>query len=346
MGIDKQYASLINEDASMLLRPKTGLQDMVLEVDPGVSEDDIEEGSTVPLASTQPNVNPDEFLASLDADTQSFLKLLLAGAGDALDPEQGRGIKFSNALRRLEPFARDVAKINGQLALRRENITNAITNFRSLSDELADKDQDLTAFVDSSDAVLQRFANQESSIREALQELPGALDETNQALISADEFALQSGPALRNNLPGARALKPALQATRPFLQQTVAPIRDQIRPFTKQVLTPTTDLRKATQGLANTIPPLRVGFTRLNEGLNALALNPEGVAESYLFYAPWFNHNTNLIGTPQDANGPLLRAITMDSCATARLADGVFAVVPYIKTIAQLTSFPATPEIC
>lgn len=346
MEVENKYAPLINEDASMLLRPKTGLQDMVMEVDPGVSDEDIEEGATVPLASTLPNVNPDEVLASLDADTQSFLKLLLAGGAEGLDPERDRGTKLSAALRQLEPFARDISRINSGLAQRRGNISNAITNFRLLSDELADKDEDLTAFIDSSDAVLQRFANQEASIRAALQELPGTLRETNGALKSADELAINAGPALRNNLGAARGLKPALRALRPFMQETVPPIRDQIRPFTQQVLQPVTDLRRATQGLGNTARPAKVGFTRINQILNALAANPEGQGEGYLFFLPWLNHNANLTATLQDSQGPLLRAIVMNSCATARLADPVFNVLPFIRTLAEVTAFPQTQEIC
>ena len=69
MAIDNKYAPLIHNNASLLLRPKTGLNDMVVEVDPGTqSAPQIKEDSTVPLASTQPQVNPDEFLASLDGD--------------------------------------------------------------------------------------------------------------------------------------------------------------------------------------------------------------------------------------------------------------------------------------
>ncbi len=251
MEVDNDKAGLIKEDARLLLRPKTGLNDMVIEVDPG-SEDgeSIEEGATIPLASTQPNVNPDEILASLDADTQAFLKLLLAGGAEALDPEQGRGRKASNAFRQFEPFARDISRLSGGLAQRRESIRRSIHNFRLLSEELANRDEDLTSFVDSSNAVLQRFANQEANLRESLQELPSTLSETNKALISGNRFALAALPALRDSLPGARALQPALRAARPFLQQTVAPIRDQIRPFTVQVYEPTVHLREATQGLA------------------------------------------------------------------------------------------------
>ncbi|MGH2983007.1 MAG: MlaD family protein, partial [Solirubrobacterales bacterium] len=140
MEVDNDKAQLINEDASLLLRPKTGLNDMVIDVDPGTTDQDIEDGSTVPLASTQPSVNPDEILAGLDADTQGFLKLLLAGGAEALDPEQRRGEKLGNALRRLEPFARDVARITAGLAVRRETVRNAIHNIGLLCHELADRD--------------------------------------------------------------------------------------------------------------------------------------------------------------------------------------------------------------
>ena len=49
MEVDDQYVPLIHDDASVLLRPKTGLQDMTLELDPGTTGD-VEEGSTIPLA--------------------------------------------------------------------------------------------------------------------------------------------------------------------------------------------------------------------------------------------------------------------------------------------------------
>ena len=45
----------------------------------------------------------------------------------------GNGEKLSAGLRRLEPFARDVAKINGLLSQRRQNIRSSIHNFRVLS---------------------------------------------------------------------------------------------------------------------------------------------------------------------------------------------------------------------
>lgn len=346
MEVEDEYGSLINEDASLLLRPKTGLNDMVIEVDRGISTEQIEEGATIPLASTQPNVNPDEILAALDADTQSFLKLLLGGGAEALDPAKGRDRKLSGALRQLEPFARDVARITGGLAQRRENVRNSIHNFRLLAEELGNKDRELSDFVASSNEVLDSFAAQEASIRATLRELPGALSETNAALGSANRMAIEAAPALRDLLPGARALAPALRATRPFLRKTVAPIRDQIRPFTRQVFQPVSHLRQAIKGLANTVPPLKTGFIRLNEGLNALAANPTGSAEGYLFYLPWMNHDTNSLFTLQDAHGPLRRGIVLQSCGTARFVESSAFQQPFIQTLIELTGQTTSEQIC
>ncbi len=180
MQVDNKYAPLIHPDASLLLRPRSGLQDMTIEVDPGSKGGEVEEGSTLPLADTQPNVQPDQVLASLDGDTQSFLQLLLQGASTGLQHSP----KLSSGLRRFEPTARALAEIGGALAKRRQNIQRVITNFGLLMKELGKKDTQLAGFVRSSNDVLASFARQEASIRGTIRELPAALHETQGALES------------------------------------------------------------------------------------------------------------------------------------------------------------------
>jgi phospholipid/cholesterol/gamma-HCH transport system substrate-binding protein len=346
MEVDNEYAPLIHDDSSLLLRPKTGLNDMVMEVDPGTqASPEVKEGSTLPLASTQPQVNPDEILASLDADTQQFLKLLLANGAEALDPERGRDVKLSNALRRLDPFARDIGRISRALAVRRQNIANSIHNFQLLSTELGDRDQDLVDFVDSSNAVLGSFAREQASLRSALRELPGTLKEAKGALTGANALALQSGPALKKSIPGAKATAPALRALRPFFRETAGPIQNQIRPFTKQVASPVTHVAQISQGLGTATPGLKVGFTDLNGGLNALAFNPPGTDEGFLFYVPWLNHDLNTTYMLQDAYGPIRRGLVLESCSTASVAESVLQSEPYLRMLYQLTGQPRITNI-
>ena len=357
MQIEDQYAELVHADATMLLRPRTGLQDMVVELDPGTGTKQIDEGATVPLTQTESQVQSDEILASLDRDTRSYLQLLLEGGGRGLG---GNGEELSAVLKRFEPTARDLAKINGKLSQRRANIARAIHSFREVSEELGSKDTQLGDFVESSNAVMASFANQEASIRSALQELPTALEATHGALDSGNDLALELGPTSTALIPSAKSLGPALRKSRSFFRDTVGPVRNQIRPFTRQVREPVRHLTSAAKALNQNTPPVRKSVHDLNALFNALAFNPSGSEEGYLFWSSWFAHNTNELFTLQDASGPILRGLVFQSCGTAAnaesLTNDVLTPRPFLKTLQQLTRVPtaldpppydpAQPAIC
>ena len=114
--IDREFLP-IYKDATILMRPTTGLKDMFFELDPGSeSAGEYEEGDTVPVANTAPDVNLDEILGALDSDTQAYLKLLLVGAGKGLE---GRDQDLGKLLGGLGPINRDLAKLNSEVAKRK-----------------------------------------------------------------------------------------------------------------------------------------------------------------------------------------------------------------------------------
>ena len=346
MKVEDRYAPILRSDATALLRPRTGLQDMTVEVQPGTTAaSPLEEGGTIAVAGTDNNVQPYEILASLDRDTRQFLVLLLEGGARGLGEN---GEELSAVLRRFEPTARDLARINRGLAKRRANIARAISSFREVSEELGARDTQLAEFVDSSDAALGAFANSEASIRETLRELPSALAATRGALESGDQFALELGPAARDLIPSARSLGPALRASRPFFRQTTGPIRDQIRPFTRDVRPAVRDLTDAAKALGQATPPLSASLGEVNRLFNALAFNPPGAEEGYLFYLPWLNHNVSGMFAFQDAHGPLRRAIVLQSCLTAVNAEALTAPASqaFLRTLQQLTRVARSADIC
>lgn len=343
MGINDPYQDLIHEDATMLLRPRTGLQDMTIEVDPGRSGPVVEEGQVIPLSQTQPNVMPDQILASLDADTRDYLQLLIQGGAEGLG---GRKKQLSAGLRRFEPLGRDIARINVALAERRQNIKRAITSFRSLAEALARSDTQLADFVTTQNEVFGAFADQEASLRELLQELPSTLTATRQAVESGDELALELGPASEALLPVAQSFAPAQEAAQEFARETVAPIREQIRPFTSQVRRPIRHLKQASGPLGTTVKGTSKTFGELERFFNAWAYNPAGSEEGYLFWTAWLNHNSNNTATFQDAHGPLPRGLVLQSCSTARQAETLSIARPFIRTLIDLTQAPRTVEIC
>ena len=82
MDIDHEFAGMVHTDATALLRPKTGLKDMFIDLDPGrTRRRRPRRASPSRSPTTPPDVNPDEILAELDADTRDYLKLLVGGAG-------------------------------------------------------------------------------------------------------------------------------------------------------------------------------------------------------------------------------------------------------------------------
>jgi phospholipid/cholesterol/gamma-HCH transport system substrate-binding protein len=345
MDVKPKYAPLIHRDASLLLRPKTGLADMVIEMDPGTRGPEIKEGSTVPLANTKPQVNADQILATLDADTRNYLTLLLDGGAKGLGGKE-KGVQLSAALRRIEPTTRDLARINTALATRRHNLARVIHNFGLLAGELGQHDQQLARFVDSSNSVFASFAHQQQAIRSSLRELPPTLRATQSGLASSNKLSLTLRKALPALIPSAAALKPGLVATQRLFRDTLPPIRDQIRPFTRQVRKPVADLVSGAQPLDNSVTGLKTSLNNLNYAVNELAYNPNPAVGNFLFYLGWLNHDLNSVYLNQDAYGPLRRGLIMSSCFTSTVAEGVNSTHPFDLTLAQLAHLPTRAEAC
>src|SRR5207237_10012324 len=115
-------------------------QDITVEVNPGTrGAGRLPSGSTLPLAQTAPNVNFDEFLSSLDAETRAYLQELLAGAGEGLK-ENGKA--FAATLKRFAPTARLTQQIAQQVEIRQANIARALYNFILCRDTIVAKGQE------------------------------------------------------------------------------------------------------------------------------------------------------------------------------------------------------------
>jgi len=336
--------SRIYKDATVLLRPKTGLKDMVAELDPGTeAAGRLEEGDHIPVSQTLPDVNLDEILATLDADTRSYLQVLLGSAAEGL---RGNARNLGDAIRRFEPTARDTRAIFEQLEDRKENIKRAMHNLSLLMEELGSKDDEIAEFVRNSNAVMGALAEQDASLRATLQELPSTLDVTQEALASAGDFADQLGPTLQALRPGARALGPSLRATRPFLRESIPIIREEIRPFVRAARPTVKELRPTMRNLSRAAPDLVTTLELANKLLNMLAYNPPGVEEGFLFWTAWANHLAPTIFQTQDAHGPIRRGTFIGSCSAFDVLDSIAQANPSLAPLVTLLNTPRGTAVC
>jgi phospholipid/cholesterol/gamma-HCH transport system substrate-binding protein len=346
MNIRPKY-DRIYKNASILLRPKTGLKDMVAELTPGTKQAGrLPEGGTIPISQTLPDVNLDEILSALDTDTRDYLLLLLNDGAQGLGSKE-KGRALARAIRRIQPTARYSRQINEQLEQRRTNIARAVHNFSLLTDELGKKDTQLANFVQNSNAVFDTLAGQDASLRATLEKLPGTLNTTQTTLTKVKGLADQLGPTLQALRPAARALGPSLRQTRPFLRKSTPVIRDEIRPFTRAALPTVKDLRPAMRDLAAATPDLTRTFSVVNRLLNEAAYNPPGKQdEGYLFWQAWVNHAGDSVFSTQDAHGPIRRGLIVLSCQTASVLNSVTAANQQLATLIQLLGAPTTSQIC
>jgi phospholipid/cholesterol/gamma-HCH transport system substrate-binding protein len=342
MDVEPEYLDLIHPNATLLLRPKTNLNDMTVEIDPGKGAETVEDGHEFPLARTEPAIQFEAFLATLDADTQQYVQLLVAGGAEGIG---GRGRQLSRAFRRFQPFAHRIADLNRAVAQRRRALARVIHDFGLLTTELGRRDSELERFVSASKDALGDFANQQASIQETLIELPPTLSALDSALASSDRFSTVARPALTQLIPQAQALGPALEANARLFRQTTAPIRDQIRPFTRQVRPTLTHTKQGAADLDTTVRGFGNALGGLNSLLNRLAYQPPGGKESYLFYLPWLNHNLNANFNLTDAGGPLLRSSLTITCNGTRLAYGLIRATPYLQTVVQGARVPSPREL-
>ena len=334
MDMDKEYDDLVRADATVLLRPRTGLKDMFLALDPGTrSAPLLEENDRLGVANSAPDVNPDEVLSALDSDTRSYLKLLITGVGKGL---AGRGLDLREVFRRLGPLHRDLDRLNSQVVLRRRNLARLVHNYGSTVSRLGREDESLTELVSSASKVFSRLSQEDAQISEAVSRLPGALRQAESTLRKVDTLGQVAGPTFEALRPAVRQVARTNEELRPLAIAGEPAIRKQIRPFVREARPYLENVRPAARNLSKASPDLRESFFEINRFFNMGAYNPGGKEtisqaceetgactpaernrnEGLLFWLGWVSHNSNSLFNTADASGPFRRIVLIGTCTT------------------------------
>jgi phospholipid/cholesterol/gamma-HCH transport system substrate-binding protein len=348
LQLDPEYEGLIREDATALLRAKTGLKDEFLEVDPGEGRP-LHSRERIQLANTLPDIDPDEIFSALDADTRDYLKLLITGAGKGLD---GRGSDLRETFARLGPLHRDLARVTGAVAERRRNLSRLVNRYGLLVRELGDRDHDLTRLVGASNAALGAFAEEDSNLSAFVAKLPGSLRQTQSTLAKVDVLGGRLGPALEALRPPLRRLAGVNRELLPLAREGRPIVRDQIRPFVRAGRPFVRDLGRGGADLAKASPDLTTTLGKLNRLFNILAFNPGGAEglsgdpasdkarqEGYLYWLAWTAQNGTSVFSTADAQGVWRRLSLCDTdpAALAQLITPALSQVPAAEQVQIIT---------
>ncbi len=357
MSIDKKYEGLIRQNWTALIRPRTGLDDMFIELSPGIgSAPAAPSGYTIPISNTMPVVNLDEILASLDEDSREYLDLLVNGAGQGL--QKNGGDELAQVMERFEPTHQDLARLNGAVAQRGTDLQQLVNSLRRLNDALAAKQGQIVQLVDSSEKVFSAFASEDQNVSQAVADLPGTLQQTTATLAKVQALAKALGPAAVNLLPAAKAIPAANQALSALAVPGAPIVKNQIRPFVVAARPVVQNLRPAAVNLADPTTlqtsngPVKEAaatsnltsvFTVLNHFGNMLGYNPGNTEHGYLWWLAWLDHNARTLFSVQDANGDYRPLFLQASCATyAQLANDS----PLEEVVMNLTPILTDAGLC
>ena len=273
MRVTPKYAHFYR-NATMLLRPKTQLQDITVEVNPGTpsagqAAERCDDPALADRAERQLRripLRPGRRNARLPAGAAGRRRRRLQeqrqgvlGDAQALRPDRARRCKRSPP--------------NSQQ--RHANIARSIHNFRLLMEALGGKDKQLAQLVDASNAVFATFAKEDSERPERRCSCcPARCTRPAAASASSATAAHVLGPTLHKLEPFAKALGPANEATRKLAITTTPIIKNEIRPFAREILPTVNELAPDTKELAEAFPKLATSFARAQRILQRARLQP------------------------------------------------------------------------
>jgi phospholipid/cholesterol/gamma-HCH transport system substrate-binding protein len=347
-GLDREYLP-IYRDATMLMRPQTGLRDMFFELDPGTqAAGEYAEGDILPVSNTAPDVPLDEILEALDSDTQAYLKLLLVGAGEGL---RGRDRDLGRLLGGLGPINRNLERVSRAVASRQQSLRTLVHNARVLTQRIAEADDDLVELVTTSNSALGAIAEQDPSLRRSVSLLGPTLEQAEATLSNVADLSAVMGPAFDELRPFAGKLDEVNASVRSLALAATPELKGQTRPFVRSAREPIPDLRLAARRFSDATPGLVSSGRRLNRLFNLAAYNPNGAEdpgtpgrdEGYLYWLGWLGHLNVLEFSTQDAHGTFRRVYLTAGCDTIR---SLVAEDPTGGVVSGLLQLVLPGELC
>ena len=319
LSIEGDRLPHVYRDARAALRPNTPLEDMQIELYPGRrAAGAIADGGLVGVSRTDVPVDSEEFTAILDADTRAYLDGLITAVARG---SRGRGKDLRAALEALGPTTAQLRELNGSLAARRRQIRRVVRNLSLVVRAAGSRDRDLRGVVSGANATLGALAREDSALRESLELLPGTLTATRTSLGRAERLAGGLPATLDALTESAQELPGALRATQGMLD-SANPTLAQLRPFLRESQPVSRDIASATRRLERVAPDLRTSFGLLDRVANAVAYNPPGSEEGYLYWTAWFFHNVNSVFSAEDAHGAFSRGLFVAGGAGALTGSG------------------------
>lgn len=288
----------IYDNAQLVLRPKSPLNEMYVEVDPGGAPGrKVSSGTTLPVSNTTRPVQVDEVLGHLDDSARSALTSLLAEADIAL---AGADRTLPAGLDATTDVAGDLRPVLVALEKRRGKLAELVTALGDISRTVGEDDERLTALADGLSSTLSTLADGSGDLDETLAQLPSLARQLSSSTAAVSRLTRQLDPTLEDVHAATGTLPDALDR----VDSTVRRLRTTVRvarPTIAHARPVVADLRPAVAELRVALPVAARSTARLDPATALLA--------KYLPDLGAFIVQTRSTTSLRDANGGILRGL-------------------------------------
>jgi phospholipid/cholesterol/gamma-HCH transport system substrate-binding protein len=312
----------VYDNATMLLRPKSPLNEMYIELNPGgPPARPLGDEAVLPVQHSQHPVQIDAVLGHLDDNTRNALGSLvnesdaaLANAPQALGP----------GLSATDKVTKDLQPVLSALRERKDKLARMVHALSELSTSVGGDDKRLAQLATDLQRTLGVLGNQSDPLNRALTQLPDLADQLKAATGSVQGLSDQLDPTLDSVKKATGTVPDALGSLKGTLSQVGSTV-DVARPVVSKAKPVVASLRPLVSDVNAALPDTRESTHRLDPVTSALI--------PYLNDAGAWIYNTYSTASLQDANGGILRGLLQVSPSS----------VPLLKNLAPMQAQPAPP---
>lgn len=278
----------------------------------------IDDQGTIGALDTQPIVELDELINTLDAQTRSALQGVVHGSAVSYD---GHLAAANRGLEALSPALSQTVLTTDQLLADQGTLERFVVQASAVVGAVASRDRDLEAGIAHAATSAQAVASETVALDDVLRRAPSVLRRSNSTLVDLRAALIDLLPALHEARPVAPRLARLLRTLSPLVPR-LAPVVSDVRALLPDLHTTLTELPAtdsvARPALASTVSALR-GAADIVAG--ARVYTPDLVAGL-------LNGFGGTTGGYYDANGHFARIALMGNQATAQGGGSAFAPPP------------------
>jgi phospholipid/cholesterol/gamma-HCH transport system substrate-binding protein len=230
----------IHTDATVKIRPRLFLEgNWFVELQPGSpAAKTVSSGYTIPVAQTADPVQLDQLLDALNTDTRANLQTFLINYGEALtrkpdaaeNAEQEPEVKGLNAAEALNqtykhgpPSLRGSAIINQAITgTEPHDLSKLVASIGKVTAALNVHEQDLSELIPNFNTFFAALADQSTSLKTLVAELPSSLLSIQQGLAGLDATFPPTREFAHDILPGVKDTNATVKAALPYIEQVKA----------------------------------------------------------------------------------------------------------------------------